>query len=223
MTDPKTHLVPIDGSGLTPCCSRPPTELPRTDRITADDSQVTCTANADAVARKLDADMERLAQERRERREAADAAAFASIPTYGVRDGGSTSQGVFIAPAAPGPGRIQPEAYDSGRLGTWQEHHDASRECPQPCVHLSQEDAREGRRCAQHPCICDDRPVRRGQGAYIVGYRDEADDTVVVSVWATQEDAERDRDTLRAEYHPATAFLELIVEGWHGRDRAVLS
>lgn len=27
--------------------------------------------------------------------------------------------------------------------------------CPQPCEHLSQEDAREGRTCAQHPCICE--------------------------------------------------------------------
>lgn len=24
--------------------------------------------------------------------------------------------------------------------------------CPQPCVHLSQEDAREGRTCPEHPC-----------------------------------------------------------------------
>lgn len=29
-----------------------------------------------------------------------------------------------------------------------------SAECPQPCVHLSQEDAREGRSCAEHPCTC---------------------------------------------------------------------
>lgn len=29
-----------------------------------------------------------------------------------------------------------------------------STECPQPCVHLSQHDAREGRTCAEHPCTC---------------------------------------------------------------------
>lgn len=29
-----------------------------------------------------------------------------------------------------------------------------SAECPQPCMHLSQEDAREGRTCAEHPCTC---------------------------------------------------------------------
>lgn len=27
-------------------------------------------------------------------------------------------------------------------------------ECPQPCEHLSQNDAREGKRCAEHPCTC---------------------------------------------------------------------
>lgn len=27
--------------------------------------------------------------------------------------------------------------------------------CPQPCDHLSQEDAREGRVCAEHPCTCE--------------------------------------------------------------------
>lgn len=26
--------------------------------------------------------------------------------------------------------------------------------CPQPCEHLSQEDAREGRKCPEHPCTC---------------------------------------------------------------------
>jgi hypothetical protein len=26
--------------------------------------------------------------------------------------------------------------------------------CPQPCEHLSQQDAREGRTCAEHPCTC---------------------------------------------------------------------
>jgi len=29
-----------------------------------------------------------------------------------------------------------------------------SGECPQPCIHLSQEDAREGRTCPEHPCTC---------------------------------------------------------------------
>lgn len=29
-----------------------------------------------------------------------------------------------------------------------------SAECAQPCVHLSQHDAREGRTCAEHPCTC---------------------------------------------------------------------
>lgn len=26
--------------------------------------------------------------------------------------------------------------------------------CPQPCTHLSQEDAREGLSCVEHPCTC---------------------------------------------------------------------
>ena len=30
-----------------------------------------------------------------------------------------------------------------------------SAKCPQPCEHLSQEDAREGRTCAEHPCTCE--------------------------------------------------------------------
>jgi hypothetical protein len=37
------HACPPDGSSLTPCCHRPPTELPRTDRITNDPETVTCT------------------------------------------------------------------------------------------------------------------------------------------------------------------------------------
>lgn len=28
------------------------------------------------------------------------------------------------------------------------------RPCPQPCSHLSQQDAREGRTCTEHPCTC---------------------------------------------------------------------
>lgn len=30
----------------------------------------------------------------------------------------------------------------------------ATPQCPQPCVHLSQEDSREGRACIDHPCTC---------------------------------------------------------------------
>lgn len=26
--------------------------------------------------------------------------------------------------------------------------------CPQPCVHLSAEDSREGKKCPEHPCTC---------------------------------------------------------------------
>lgn len=36
----------------------------------------------------------------------------------------------------------------------WVTDHEA---CPQPCEHLSQEAAREGRTCAEHPCTCTDR------------------------------------------------------------------
>ena len=37
-----THACPPAGSGLTPCCGRTPFELPRTDRLTVDGTQVTC-------------------------------------------------------------------------------------------------------------------------------------------------------------------------------------
>lgn len=38
------HACPLDGSGLTPCCRRPPFELPRTDHMTAASDAVTCTS-----------------------------------------------------------------------------------------------------------------------------------------------------------------------------------
>jgi len=31
----------------------------------------------------------------------------------------------------------------------------SSAACPQPCDHLSAEDAREGRGCEEHPCTCE--------------------------------------------------------------------
>ena len=31
--------------------------------------------------------------------------------------------------------------------------------CPQPCVHLSAEDSREGKECPEHPCICSQREI----------------------------------------------------------------
>lgn len=34
--------------------------------------------------------------------------------------------------------------------------------CPQPCKHLSADDAREGRTCSEHPCTCP--PVNKGRG-----------------------------------------------------------
>ncbi len=33
--------------------------------------------------------------------------------------------------------------------------------CPQPCIHLSAHDAREGRTCPEHPCTCPDEAQRR--------------------------------------------------------------
>jgi hypothetical protein len=36
------HACPPDGSGITPCCGRTPFELPRTDRMSADPTLVTC-------------------------------------------------------------------------------------------------------------------------------------------------------------------------------------
>ncbi|WP_329131499.1 hypothetical protein OG552_10360 [Streptomyces sp. NBC_01476] len=38
------HACPPGGSSLTPCCHRPPFELPRTDRMTQDPDAVTCTS-----------------------------------------------------------------------------------------------------------------------------------------------------------------------------------
>jgi hypothetical protein len=40
---PVVHGCPPGGHGLTACCSRPPGELPYTDRITLVDAQVTCS------------------------------------------------------------------------------------------------------------------------------------------------------------------------------------
>ncbi len=42
-----THGCPSDGSGLTPCCSRTPFELPRDDRISSE-AAVTCTGRTAA-------------------------------------------------------------------------------------------------------------------------------------------------------------------------------
>jgi hypothetical protein len=36
------HECPPDGTGVTPCCHRPPFELPRTDSLTIDPEAVTC-------------------------------------------------------------------------------------------------------------------------------------------------------------------------------------
>lgn len=44
MPDTPVHACPPDGSGRTPCCHRPPTELPRGDRITSDPEAATCSA-----------------------------------------------------------------------------------------------------------------------------------------------------------------------------------
>jgi hypothetical protein len=43
------HLCPPAGSGLTPCCGRPPFELPRTDRLTPDAQAATCVERRDAA------------------------------------------------------------------------------------------------------------------------------------------------------------------------------
>ena len=37
-----THACPPHGAAMTPCCARTPFELPRTDRITLNDADVTC-------------------------------------------------------------------------------------------------------------------------------------------------------------------------------------
>lgn len=39
------HATPPPSSGLTPCCRRPPFELPRTDRMTNDGAAVTCSTS----------------------------------------------------------------------------------------------------------------------------------------------------------------------------------
>lgn len=36
------HQCPPDGSGITPCCGRPPIELPGADRMTVDLTRITC-------------------------------------------------------------------------------------------------------------------------------------------------------------------------------------
>lgn len=42
MSTVAVHLCPLEGSGLTGCCSQPPLLLPRTDKITSDPDLVTC-------------------------------------------------------------------------------------------------------------------------------------------------------------------------------------
>lgn len=38
------HITPPQGSGLTPCCGKTPFELPRTDQMTTEHTDVTCPA-----------------------------------------------------------------------------------------------------------------------------------------------------------------------------------
>ncbi|MEW2424848.1 hypothetical protein AB0911_30410 [Streptomyces nigra] len=40
------HECPPAGSGLTPCCGRPPFELPHSDRMTSESEDVTCAGAA---------------------------------------------------------------------------------------------------------------------------------------------------------------------------------
>lgn len=42
------HACPPSGSGLMPCCRRTPFEVARTDRMTLDPSEVTCSADPSA-------------------------------------------------------------------------------------------------------------------------------------------------------------------------------
>lgn len=42
----KTHRTPRKGQSLTPCCGQNPFDLPRTDRMTNDDQDVTCMSFA---------------------------------------------------------------------------------------------------------------------------------------------------------------------------------
>ena len=44
--DSVVHGCPPDGSGLTPCCHRSPIDLPLTERISLDGSEVTCKGAA---------------------------------------------------------------------------------------------------------------------------------------------------------------------------------
>ena len=48
VTEITVHACPPEGSGLTPCCQRPPLELPRTDRMTSEPGDVTCVQVAAA-------------------------------------------------------------------------------------------------------------------------------------------------------------------------------
>jgi len=40
------HRCPPGDSALTPCCGKSPFELPRTDRLTVHDEQVTCRSGS---------------------------------------------------------------------------------------------------------------------------------------------------------------------------------
>lgn len=59
-------------------------------------------------------------------------------------------------------GNAHHPAHDQPRRSCGEQYHgedfkpdpEPNAECHQPCEHLSQQDAREGRTCAEHPCTC---------------------------------------------------------------------
>lgn len=209
---PTTHMPPPDGSGLCPCCGVPPTELPTTDRLAAVASMVTCTVLDD---QRAEAVMAGMAAERRERRGGYSAAIGrkldADLEAAAILDDFTVPDMESMQPVGP------VDHSDAGRAHTLRMLLDATTDDPEGRDALMAAVANDAHRHMQ-----DDRVVRRGSGVYVVGWHDDAEDTVVVSVWTTQEDAERDRDELvRTDY--AGNPLGLVVEGWHGRDRVVLS
>ncbi|QKY80440.1 hypothetical protein SEA_BULLZI2019_2 [Microbacterium phage Bullzi2019] len=90
--------------------------------------------------------------------------------------------------------------------------------CPQPCEHLSQQDAREGRTCPEHPCSC---PPAEARAAYVEAW--EALQPEPGSLAAAAAELQRAVDELHAAMFgwllPAVvAFadaVERLADAWH--------
>ena len=85
------------------------------------------------------------------------AGAQASV-TDAVRELSLTSAALVAAQGAARPVNGFDTTAERVKNGADSVHVATQEPCPQPCEHLSAEDAREGRDCQEHPCICPTAP-----------------------------------------------------------------